>query len=196
MYWMKRCMMLTALLGSGLLAYTQVDSTQLALAQDSMVAEMTPVPAEPLQLLNAAQLQRAKWYYSIDEAMRERDQVYKLAIKNQKLTEFPREILLFPNLQVLDLSGNRFKSLPDEIGQLRKLETLNLFNNRLKYLPLSLKELEELKVMYVGRNRLVEVPAWIGGLSKLRKLDVSYNLLTDYEIEKVQELLPRCEITH
>ncbi|GEM_PF-1298284 len=199
----KKCIVMGCMLLISRLAFTQVDSLQLAigsdtLAQDSVsISEVVSLPSvEELTLLDAQMLARAKWYYSMDEAMSERDKVYKLAIKNQKLAQFPMDILKFPNLQVLDLSGNRLKEIPEEINQIRGLQLLNLYNNRLRFLPLALKDMEALHTIYAGRNRLTEVPAWLGGLGKLRRLDLSYNYLTDYEIEKVQELLHRCEITH
>lgn len=172
-------------------------STDLAMVSDSA---NFPLEAEasqpPLRQLDQAQLKRAKWYYSMDEAMRQREDVYKLSLKGQKLTTFPMDILRFPNLQVLDLSDNKLQQLPEEIHRLQQLEVLNLYHNRLRSLPLGLKELEGLTTIYAGRNRLTEVPVWLGGLSKLRKLDLSYNFLTELELDKVKELLPRCEVTH
>ncbi|MEZ4771623.1 MAG: leucine-rich repeat domain-containing protein [Bacteroidia bacterium] len=151
-------------------------------------------PTSPL--LNAHQLEREKWYYSIDEAIREPEKVFKLSLKDKNMKFLPAEISRFPNLQVLNLSHNKLKTLPDELAELEHLQVLILANNRLKELPASMRELENLTQLYLGRNKLVEMPAWVGGLSKLRTLDISYNLMTAYDIELAAARLPKCNITH
>lgn len=173
------------------MAKLEKDATQEA----SSEAELVQVRRKVIPLSDN-QLKREKWYYSLKEARSERDQVYKLSLKEEKLERFPKDILLFPNLQMLDLSYNKIKEVPKEISRLEKLQSLNLYKNKLQTLPTELKDLPHLTHLYLGRNRLTEVPAWLGGLGKLRVMDVSYNFLTDFEIRKVQELLPRCRVTN
>lgn len=192
---MKNSMLFTIVMLLSMVIIAQAPDPQVQDQGDtSLTLKESPLPS--LNFLDVQQLKRAKWYYSIDEAMKERDKVYKLAITKQKLTEFPMEILMLPNLQILDLSGNKLSQIPEDIVKLRNLQILNLYNNRLRSLPLALKDMEGLHTLYAARNRLTEIPAWIGGVGKLRKLDVSMNYLTDYEIDRTQEMLPRCEITH
>ena len=50
------------------------------------------------QLLDETALDTVKVYKSIEEAMVNPDEVYILKLKGDKLTEFPKEILKFKNL--------------------------------------------------------------------------------------------------
>lgn len=153
-----------------------------------------PIPRGPL--LNPSQLDRAAWFYTMDEALRAPEKVYKLSLTGNKLDQFPDEIFRFTNLQVLNLSKNRIKEIPAEIRDLPNLQILILAHNRIRVLPEAMKDMENLSQLYLSRNFLLEVPAWVGGLSKLRRLDVAYNNLTLYEIELLRASLTRCEVTH
>ncbi|MEO1448605.1 MAG: leucine-rich repeat domain-containing protein [Bacteroidota bacterium] len=148
-------------------------------------------------VLAAEELRRAKWFYSMSEAMREPEKVYKLSLSRKKLKRMPTDIIMrFPNLQVLNLSQNKIKEIPDEIIRLKNLQTLILHHNKLRKLPADMREMGELQELYLGYNKFIQVPAWVGGLGKLRRLDITSNQLTLYEIELVQKRLPRCEVTH
>ncbi|MDX2248746.1 MAG: leucine-rich repeat domain-containing protein [Bacteroidia bacterium] len=174
----------------------------LLLAQTDSTAVNPGISANPelsgptSPILNGHQLEREKWFYSIDEAMREPQKVFKLSLKNKNMKFLPAEISRFPNLQILNLSDNNLKTLPDELSELEHLQVLILHNNRLRELPASMRELENLTQLYLGRNKLVEVPVWVGGFSRLRTLDLSFNHLTTYEIELVAARLPKCQVTH
>lgn len=148
-------------------------------------------------LLSAEELQRTPWFYSMTEAMREPEKVYKLSLTRQKLKRLPANIIMrFPNLQVLNLSHNKIKEVPDQIVQLENLQILILHHNKLRNMPADMRDLDELRELYIGYNRFIQIPAWVGGLGKLRQLDVTSNQLTLYEIELVQKRLPRCKVTH
>ncbi|MEZ4828227.1 MAG: leucine-rich repeat domain-containing protein [Bacteroidia bacterium] len=180
-----------------LLSFTGFLSAQVDSMKTESGMSANPELAGPTSpLLNPHQLEREKWFYSMDEAMRQPEKVFKLSLKNKKLKYIPAEISRFPNLQVLNLSENKLKTLPDELADLQHLQVLILTNNKIKNLPDSMRELENLTQLYLGRNQLVEMPAWVGGFSKLRTLDLSFNLLTTYEIELVAARLPKCNVTH
>ncbi len=183
---------------TGLYAQTSTSSADSTL-QDSMISRGNPEMSlgfTPGPKLDAYQLRNKKWYYSIDEAMREPEKVYKLSLSKKKYKTLPPGLDRFSNLQVLNVSYNKLKTIPAEISRLKNLEVLILSKNKINHLPEEIKNMESLSTIYLSRNRLVEVPAWIGGLSKLRYLDLSLNNLTNYEIELVQKKLPRCKITH
>lgn len=146
--------------------------------------------------LDAFQLKNSKWYYSMNDAIREPEKVYRLSLSGQKYKNLPPGLDRFSNLQVLNLSNNKLKTIPADISRLQNLEVLILSKNKINYLPEEIKNMQSLTTIYLSNNRLVEVPAWIGGLSKLRKLDLALNNLTSYEIELIQHRLPRCKITH
>ena len=170
---------------------TDNDGTMRANPESTM---MNTGPTSPL--LNADQLRREKWFYGMNEAMREPEKVFKLSLKDNKMKNFIPDILRFTNLQVLNLAGNKLKEIPEQISQLENLQVLILLDNKLKTLPDGIKDLNNLNELYLGSNRLSEIPAWVGGLSKLRALDVSYNELTPYEIELLKYRLPKCRVTH
>lgn len=180
--------------------HAQVDTTGTdTTVTDSMLSRSNPeiirgFTAGPK--LDAYQLRNTKWYYSITEAMREPEKVYRLSLSKQKYKELPPGLDRFSNLQVLNLSNNKLKTIPADISRLKNLQVLMLNKNKINYLPEEIKNMESLTTIYLSQNRLVEVPAWVGGLSKLRYLDLSLNNLTNYEIELVRQRLPRCKITH
>ena len=53
------------------------------------------------------QLSNQQTFTNLDDAVAKKDKVYKLRLSNQKLTEFPKEILLLTNLQELYLEKNK-----------------------------------------------------------------------------------------
>ena len=195
---MTRILLLLVLLGMSIPVMAQ-DTTATASTPDTTRGMRNPEAEEVIErgpLLSSEQLDRKKWFYSIEEANRDPEHVYKLSLRDQDLKFFPMEVMRYPNLQVLNLSSNKIKVIPADIEELANLQVLILADNKLKYLPQQMSELENLTQLYLGGNKLVMVPAWVGGLAKLRKLDLTFNRLTQYEIEQLQTRLPRCEITH
>lgn len=189
---MNKLILLLIVIGLGSSGYAQQDET----SQPAMRNPEAPVETLRGPLLTAEQLEREKWFYSIEEAMRAPEAVYKLSLRDQDWKFFPMELTRFPNLQILNLSANKISLIPAEIHQMENLQVLILANNKIKSLPASMSELENLTQLYLAGNKLVFVPAWVGGLGKLRRLDLTYNRLTQYEIEQLENRLPRCEITH
>ena len=186
----------TLLIGMTTVGFSQTgdDANDNGSMRSNPEAVMTNGPTSPI--LDRRQLNREKWYYSMNEAMREPEKVFKLSLKNTKLKTFTPDILRFKNLQILNLADNKLKEIPEQISQLENLQILILLDNKLKKLPDGIKELNNLNELYLGSNRLYEIPAWVGGLSRLRSLDVSYNELTPYEIELLKYRLPKCTVTH
>jgi len=63
------------------------------------------------------------------------------------LEEFPREILDLSQLEVLDLSGNRLKSVPSDFSRLRNLKILFLSGNEFEDVPEVLGECPSLEMV-------------------------------------------------
>lgn len=145
--------------------------------------------------LNATELNQKKWYYDLEEALAEPDQVYKLSLAGQKLKSLPPEISTLTHLQMLDLGDNKLKTLPVEISELKHLQFLSLYNNRLRYLPEEIRKLDRIEVLFLSRNKLIDVPVWVGGLGNLRRLDLMGNRFTPLEIKRIRNMLPNVEIT-
>lgn len=101
--------------------------------------------------------------------------------KQLELT-FAREEKKFINLLILDLSGNRLRSLRrDYFSKLDRLKLLKLSENQLSNLPsdifYDLINLEELQLQH---NQLLEiVPGQLRPLNKLRILNLSNNTIHD-----------------
>lgn len=128
-------------------------------------------------LLDSLTLDTIRPYTSLEEALKNPDDVVKLVLRKEKLKTFPVEIVQFKNLQYLDLSKNSLTELPDTIGQLQNLQVLMLSKNKIEYLPKTIGNLTNLKMLNVNQNELVELPASIGKLKKLEYLDLWSNNL-------------------
>jgi len=74
------------------------------------------------------------------------------------LTELPPEILDLEALEVLDLSGNRLKSLPAGFSRLKKLRILFLSGNEFEEVPEVLGECPKLEMVGFKSNRIAHIP--------------------------------------
>src|SRR5690606_5320462 len=79
--------------------------------------------------LSLAELQKTTLYKSLDDALQNPDQVYRLNLTKQGITDLPPEIGKLTNLQYLNLSKNSISSIPPEIGKLKNLQWLILEDN-------------------------------------------------------------------
>ncbi len=122
-------------------------------------------------------------YTSIEEALKNPDQVYKLELRKKKLKTFPLEIFKFKNLEYLDLAKNSIKELPVEIGNLSGLKSLNLSKNDLESLPAEIGKLTNLEYLNVNQNELYSLPREIGELVNLTKLDLWSNNIEKFPQE-------------
>ncbi len=100
------------------------------------------------------------------------------------LSEFPEEIFaLADSLEVLNLSGNRLRTLPHDLSRLHKLKVLFCSDNPFETLPEVLGDCAQLEMVGFKSNRLREVPA-AALPEKLRWL-----ILTDNQIEALPDAL-------
>lgn len=156
-------------------------------------------------------------FTSIQQAIKQPEKVVKLILRKQKLKEFPKEILLFKNLQYLDLTKNSIKELPHGIDSLHNLEVLILSKNDLEQLPKEIGRLKMLRNLNVNQNELTSLPPeignldnlefldlWsnnidtfpeqIGNLSKLKVMDLRVIMIDEEEQQHLQGLLPKTKI--
>ena len=110
-----------------------------------------------------------------------------LDLRHCQLDEFPREIFdLADTLTMLDLSGNRLRTLPDDLPRLHALRTLFCSNNAFETLPASVGACPALDLVGFKANAIAHVPAQ--ALSpKLRWL-----ILSDNRIGTMPETLGAC----
>lgn len=169
------------------------------------------------QLLDSLTLDTLTAFTSIEEAMKDPEQVIKLKLRKKRLKKFPIEILKFINLQYLDLSKNDIEELPEEIGQLKNLQYFiisknglqelpigigdltNLYyfeanNNELSSLPREIGKLVKLKTFDLWSNDIDKFPTEIGNLKSLELLDLRVIMIPDAEQDRVQILLPHTKI--
>jgi Leucine-rich repeat (LRR) protein len=100
-----------------------------------------------------------------------------LGINYFEIKQLPKEICLFSNLKVLDLSCTRLQTLPAEIGSLKSLEKLELWGNELQSLPSEIGNLVSIECLDFSRNQLRVIPAEIGNLKSLKEINLSENQL-------------------
>lgn len=94
----------------------------------------------------------------------------------------------------LDLSGGAVKTVPTEIKKLKNLHKLYIEECDLTELPEEICELKYLQVLHIQRNNITKLPENIGKLKNLRELNVGKNPIPESEIQRVQKLLPNCNI--
>jgi Leucine-rich repeat (LRR) protein len=148
------------------------------------------VQAQQIEDSLVSVLKKTAAYTNLALAEKDSDAVVKLVLRGNKLTQFPKEILAFKNLEYLDLSNNKLTTIPAEIAQLTNLKVLILEGNKLADLPVELYALYNLRVLNVGRNQLYYMSAKIGNLTELIQLDVWSNNIAEFpeEISKLNNL--------
>ncbi|KAI1296249.1 cysteinyl-tRNA synthetase [Mortierella claussenii] len=103
------------------------------------------------------------------------------------LDRVPSNIRSIVYLQVLDLRGNRIKSLEKaRLEEARELVTLLLQSNRLETLPDSFEVFEHLRILNLSSNNFSKVPMVLCQLTTLEDLDLSFN-----EIAEIPEEIAR-----
>ena len=110
-------------------------------------------------------------------------QLTELYLDNNKLTELPKEICQLSQLTKLNLSDNKLTELPKEIGNLTQLTYLKLSYNNLTELPKEIGNLTQLTQLYLYNNNLTELPKEICNLTQLTELNLSNNNLTELPLE-------------
>lgn len=119
----------------------------------------------------------------------------KLVLRRNYMKNLPMEIVRLQQLRILDVAYLRgLDTFPRQITQLVNLEVLNVSGNHFKTFPgfEKLAKLHTLDISFMGLNTL---PPEIVQLKQLRKLHVYGNWdMNDAERRRIQKLLPRCEI--
>ncbi len=144
------------------------------------------VPTVILPLYDSIALDTMREFTSIEEAMKNPEQVVKLSLRKQRLKSIPKEVYLFPNLQYLDLTKNQIEEVSDSIGMLHNLQVLILSKNKIQGLPREIGDLSNLKILNINQNELVALPPQIGKLKKLEILDLWSNDLSMFPEELKQ----------
>jgi hypothetical protein len=85
-------------------------------------------------------------------------------------------------------------SLPQQISKFKKLSILALYNNNISKLP-DLSEIRSsLDTLYVDLNPISTLYPALGSLTDLKKLGIVKTAVSEAEIEKIKQQLPKCQI--
>jgi Leucine-rich repeat (LRR) protein len=135
------------------------------------------------QLLDALALDSMRTFRSLEKALADPDQVYRLDLSGQKLKEVPEGVFQLKNLNALDLSNNKLKALPDRLQELKYMQDLRASRNKLTEVPKTFCRLTHLKRLDLSRNALTALPKCVGGFKELVSLDLWDNDLADFPEE-------------
>jgi len=122
-------------------------------------------------------------YFSLEEALKKKEDVYRLDLSHQKLKSIPPSISQLTNLKRLDLSDNQLSDLPPEIDSLKDLRRLFLDNNQFKKIPKVVFKLKKLKKLYLSGNRITKLSPKIKKLKKLERFEIDNNNIRTLPIE-------------
>ncbi|MDR1181576.1 MAG: hypothetical protein LBL13_06330 [Bacteroidales bacterium] len=136
------------------------------------------------QLLDASELQNKTLFTSFEKANAvSTDSIYRLSFKRKLPEDFAQQILQYPHLQELHLTGMRLKEVPEVVWTLTHLTVLDLSNNRLDSLSYRIGDLIHLERLILNRNYLIFLPVEIIHLSHLSFLDLWSNLIITFPKE-------------
>ena len=141
---------------------------------------LAPVVAFSQQDTTAVDTNRV--YRSLEAALQQPENVYRLDLSKKKLASVPPEITRLVNLRELDLSRNKIREVPAELGQMKNLQKLNLASNKIKQLPPEIGSLTNLVYLGLNRNLIESLPSSIGSLKMLQTLE-----LWDNELDSIPD---------
>lgn len=88
-------------------------------------------------------------YRSLEDALKESNRVCYLDLSNRNLTELPKEVLQFNNLQSLYLNFNKLTTFPEDIRKLKNLTSIDLTGN-----PITIEETDRIRSLLPKVNIL------------------------------------------
>lgn len=135
------------------------------------------------QLLDSLSLDTTTACTSIQEALKDSNNVIKLDLSKQRLSEFPKELRKLTSLQYLDLSRNKITDIPTWIGELKDLQVLILYKNKIDSLRSQIGDLSHLKTLDLNRTDLEKLPHTIGKLKELQTLNLWSDNIGSYPYE-------------
>lgn len=91
-----------------------------------------------------------KEFTSLDEALKNPEDVYRLNLSNQDLHLSDSIWSKFPNLKYLSFKNDHLKQIPAGIGSLKNLEVLDLSGNDFRALPSTFINLTNLQELYLN----------------------------------------------
>ncbi len=124
--------------------------------------------AEAQSLPDSTQLK--KEFKSLEEALENPENVYRLDLSDQEIQIPNTEWSKFTNLEYLSLKNDHLKQIPPGIGNLRNLKVLDLSGNDFKVLPATFTNLVNLEELYINDDKYFKLEKNIPILSELPNL--------------------------
>ena len=168
---------------------SSLQTTPTSLDTSSLPSDLRNVSDETEKLLYLIDARGSrKLYPSLDEALKDDpENVFRLNLHAQNITQLSKRITDLYNLEELYLSGNKLTSLPDSFGiKLKGLKVLDLSNNKFQRLPEQLGGLNNLAYLNISSNQVVSLPATLNGLLSLQILNLENNAFRSIPSEVFQ----------
>lgn len=131
-------------------------------------------------LYNIAHLYKLPEFNSIEEALKNPQNVYRLNLRKQMLNKLPEEIAQFTNLQELNLSDNPIEELPESLKNLKKIQILHIGKTNLKEIPTVVYELPHLQVLNISGLLMAKLPETLSQCTQLTSLDADFCGLEEF----------------
>jgi Leucine-rich repeat (LRR) protein len=115
----------------------------------------------------------------IPEALKYLDDMKRLTLRYNQISELPDWIANLKSLKYLNLNINALNKIPDSIGNLSNLKELQLWKNELTQLPETLNNLNNLEILNIRLNNLIQLPKNFGKFNRLKSLDLHDNKIIE-----------------
>jgi Leucine-rich repeat (LRR) protein len=112
----------------------------------------------------------SKTYNSIEEALRNPENVFRLNLSDQKVLLTNEDWKKFTNLEYLNLKNDHLNEIPAGITSLKSLKIIDLSGNDFSELPASFTNLINLEEIYLNEEKNIDLPKSLSLLSSLPKL--------------------------
>lgn len=107
------------------------------------------------------------------------------------MSELKTKITKYPQLEVLDLSGNNLRELPEELCRLKKLKRVNISNNNhlnWSQALFTLSECPKLSSLILSNNSMAVLPAEIYHFDGLQELILDGNRINPFSDRNAMNL--------
>ncbi len=118
-----------------------------------------------------------------------------LVIKRAKLTELPKELALFKQLDSIDLYGNKIENIPDSAWDLlSNVAYLRLGKNPINYIPPGIAKLEKLRHLDLWNSDIYDFHPHLLTMDRLKLLDIRMTALSKAKVEEIVFVMQNTEV--
>jgi len=117
------------------------------------------------------------------------DNLDEMDLSDSRLRSIPASIERLTHLRSLSLANNELVSLPNSIGTLTTLEYLNLDDNRLTQCPI-IRRLTNLVYLNLSNNQIDTLPRTIENLTLLEQDQECLNLTEEHVLSPSPHIIP------